>query len=301
MPDLLDVVKAGPLASYLQCRPIVCKHLTATGLSQFIPFISQAAARESLEHLQHLDLFQVLGFSFDLNSPPAMCHERTQGKLIRKLSQLRKTDILTRADRITATRLRSCGGTGSGDWLRFTAPEPSLTFSDSEFIFALRFRLGLATVPHDCRCKHRSKSTKAVCNVLMDRLGHHAITCKIGGGPTNILHKTMRSAIFKIVEDADFHGRMEVPIPEFMRLKRGSTEYEDAIMDIVAWSPMYGEFLLDVTVRHPLTFSYQPQASQIDGIANDMANRDKQARYPPQGGRAVVTASMNTPRQFHLR
>ena len=65
-------------------------------------------------------------------------------------------------------------------------------------------------------------------------------------------------------------------------------------MDIVAWSPMYGEFLLDVTVRHPLTFSYQPQASQIDGIANDMANLDKQARYPPQGGRAVVTASTET-------
>ena len=78
MQDTIDAVKVGSLASYLQCHPTICKHLAAVGLSQIIPFISQAAARENLQHLQHLDLLQVLGFNFDLNSPPAMCHERTQ-------------------------------------------------------------------------------------------------------------------------------------------------------------------------------------------------------------------------------
>ena len=69
---------------------------------------------------------------------------------------------------------------------------------------------------------------------------------------------------------------------------------EDGILDVLAWSTMHGEFLVDVSVRHPGSVRYAPKAWKEDGHANDLAEKEKQLRYPPTGGKKVIAGAVET-------
>jgi len=131
---------------------------------------------------------------------------------------------------------------------------------------------------------------------------HHAVLCKLGGGPTNRLHKAIQATLGTAFEDAGYEAKIEVPVPEFSRTnprpqpsgEGWDSKDEDGIMDILAWSTLHGEFLVDVSVRHPGSVRYADQAWHTDGVANTRADTEKQARYPPSGGKRVITAALET-------
>jgi len=62
----------------------------------------------------------------------------------------------------------------------------------------------------------------------------------------------------------------------------------------MAWSTTLGEFLVDVSVRHPGSFRYTALAWKEDGYANSIAETEKQVRYPPTGGRRVIAGAVET-------
>jgi hypothetical protein len=125
----------------------------------------------------------------------------------------------------------------------------------------------------------------------------HAITCKIGGGPTNKLHAGMADVLVWMFKEAGCETRREVVIPEFTKQApthanpHGVTE---GVLDILAWAPMMGELLIDVAVRHPASGQYRAHASHHNGWANSVASAEKRRRYPPAGGRSVCPAPMET-------
>ena len=51
---------------------------------------------------------------------------------------------------------------------------------------------------------------------------------------------------------------------------------------------------MDVSIRHPASVRYADQAWHTDGVANTRADAEKQARYPPSGGKRVITAAIET-------
>ena len=169
--------------------------------------------------------------------------------------------------------------------------------SDLEFCRSLRWRLGLPIAPVGQRCLHQALHTsKKLCTFALDPACQHAVTCKLGGGPINIMHKSLASVVCTMLHDAGCEARIEVPIPEFHRLKRvkGSLIPEDAIMDVQGWSGLLGECLLDVSVRHHGAARYVEQAHHTSGYANSCAEKEKHTRYPDAGGRRVICAAVET-------
>jgi len=176
--------------------------------------------------------------------------------------------------------------------------------NDTEFIHSLRWRLGLPlTIPGQL-CRHQaSRDSRRQCLHPLDLCMHHAIICKLGGGPSNRVHKAIQSTLGTALEDAGYEAKLEVPVPEFSRPNPRmqpsgdggwDSKDEDGVMDISAWSTLYGEFLVDVSVRHPASVRYADQAWHTDGVANKRADTEKQARYPPSGGKQVITAAIET-------
>ena len=82
-------------------------------------------------------------------------------------------DLFSRANQVDSARLKAAARAESGLWLH-AIPIPSLgTHLDAETLrIAIAQRLGASVCqPHTCRC-----------GKLMDALGHHALSCRMGAG-----------------------------------------------------------------------------------------------------------------------
>ena len=176
-----------------------------------------------------------------------------------------------------------------------------MAFTDSQFLTATRWRLGLNTTPPSCTaCCHQYVSfPHDTCNLPLDLWGHHAVTCNVGGGPSCYLHNPISDICCDILNEAGFQARREVSIPEFTRPKRVrgvvvEGEFEDGIVDVLAWHVLRGELLLDITVRHPLTPTYISKAALIPGHAAQVAEKQKHDRYPSADGRSITPVALET-------
>eukprot|EP00973_Karenia_brevis_P025932 3578193-Karenia_brevis.AAC.1 len=87
---------------------------------------------------------------------------------------------------LDAARLRSCGGTGAGAFLLSPAsPDAGTELLDGALAFALRWRLGSATVARGTHCQISCHARRgAVCGATLDSFGDHAAVCKYGGYKT---------------------------------------------------------------------------------------------------------------------
>ena len=141
-----------------------------------------------------------------------------------------------------------------------------------------------------------SHDSKKLCTFTLDTSCQQAVNCKLGGGPINITLRSLASVVCTMLHDAGCEARIEVPIPEFHRLKRvkGSLIAEDAILDVQGWSCLIGECLLDVTIRHPGASRYVDLAHQVSGHANACAEKEKHNRYPDSGGRRIICAAVES-------
>ena len=116
----------------------------------------------------------------------------------------------------------------------------------------------------------------------------HAMCCS--NGPLRIRrHEDIADSLADMIDETGAHVRREAYMKVF------STEAADAWLDIWAFGGMHlPELIIDVTVRHPVVARYQPNASSQPGAAAAEAEADKQARYPPAGGRSVSAFAVET-------
>ena len=298
-----DVALCAPLASHLQTYPIVCNTLRALRLPGVIPFVCTKAAAISIAQLQArgADPSTILQHHVDLSRPSPFSLTKAHGRLIGFCAERRLQSILGTLTSFETARVLSCGGPGNGEWLRTPSPTLQQGFTDSQFLTALRWRLGLRVIPaYLVSCRHQYVKTSArECGHPFDHTGHHSVMCNVGGGPTIFLHNPIAELAASFLTSAGFDARREVSIPEFTcqrvnPLNPNGVDFIDGIVDVLGWHVVLGEFLLDVTVRHPLAVQVAKRAATVAGTAALAGERDKHLRYPAKAGRCIVPLAIET-------
>ena len=138
------------------------------------------------------------------------------------------------------------------------------------------------------RCLNGKLYGEDLCNELLDSKGDHAVCCECGPC-RNDRHDELVEVYADIMEEAGAHARREVFVQEF------SGNARDAFLDTWGFgTPELPDCLVDVTVRHPFAERYQPAASRTAGSAAQQAEKEKQDKYPPTGGRYVTAAAHET-------
>ena len=144
--------------------------------------------------------------------------------------------------------LGSRAGEEGGALLTATPSEVGGTITDDVFRAALRFRLGLPLCTDGARCCHRSARSRGTgrCGAALDSLGHHAILCKVGGGPT-VTHDACCDRLLGAARAAGFRALREQVVPELASQTRAEPR-----VDVDAWGLAAApRVLLDFTVCAP--------------------------------------------------
>ena len=188
-------------------------------------------------------------------------------------------------------RLESCGGPEGGAFLRGTTADGVSSIGDSHFVLAVRFRLGLTTMP-SMACQHRPRGSQRVCGGRADPLGHHAVTCKTGGAPY-ALHGQGCHILMGAMQQAGYQTLREQVIPEL-----ATSECKTPVLDLEGWSTRaMPRLLVDFTVRHPTAARYR-QSDGCNASATVVAEREKQQHYPTRAGLGVTVAAMEVYGRF---
>ena len=238
------------------------------------------------------------GMPHSIHAPPSQILDPTQHLLAPLCKRQRcwwrcldrqRAEALARRDVEMEKRLHGCGGPEGGAFLRGTRPDLGYSFTDTEFLLAVRYRLGIDVMPATA-CQHGSHSSSdapgtqktRICNQRADRKGHHAVICKVGGAPYAAQSQGC-SVLHGASQRAGYHARREQVIPELR-----TPECQSPQLDLEGWSLRGQERLLvDFTIRHPLAARY------AGCNATATAEREKQRHYQPKQGLHVHAAALD--------
>ena len=181
----------------------------------------------------------------------------------------------------------SCGGPSAGIHLIDSPQGEEMNFDDAAWRINLRWRMGLPLCEPK-PCGHRRKRQGEACCQQLDCWGDHAVACQIG--PWEIgRHDGLADMLTGFAGSASCVTQREVSVEEF------STPQKAAVLDLeVCQSYWTGPRLVDVTVRHPCARYNLARASRTAGASAKAAEKSKQDRYPPRGGRIVTAFAVET-------
>ncbi len=236
-------------------------------------------------------------------SAPSCSHTKVQGRICCALQKIRFLYLFKAApDDRSRVRLLSCTGPGNGACFADLPTQDALTLIDADFRLAVYYRLGLPLFPTGARCKHHKKGDNAsFCNTALCSDPDHPLMCKLGGS-INRIHRAVAQLVALFCREVGLDTSIELVIPEFVRKARPPAhlsyheriKFESAIMDVVATHPyLPTEFLVDATVRHPMS-TRVPNACSEPGAAAAMGEADKHDRYPPSRGRQVTPCAIES-------
>ena len=188
------------------------------------------------------------------------------------------TNLLATLPTGAQARLRSCGGAHAADWLTVAPTCDNLHLTNAEFVFLLRFRLGLPVGVLGGRCRGKR------CRCFLDARGLHSACCMRSGRP-QVRHALACSAWRIVLEEAGYRVFSErllrdtlVPVPAGS-LKR---------MDLVAvprargaGARRGGTLFCDVTIACPVSGRGLPKgrAAIADGVVVQGAVRQRETTY----------------------
>eukprot|EP00929_Paragymnodinium_shiwhaense_P021813 TRINITY_DN14119_c0_g3_i1.p1 TRINITY_DN14119_c0_g3~~TRINITY_DN14119_c0_g3_i1.p1 ORF type:complete len:260 (+),score=27.98 TRINITY_DN14119_c0_g3_i1:2-781(+) len=157
---------------------------------------------------------------------------------------------------------------------------------DEQFVETLHWRLGIGELGVVPKCKNFAAKRQEECGHTRDQHGDHSVCCAFG--PWRIKrHDDVSDSIADMIDETGAHVRREAFISAF------STEAHEAWLDIWAFAGhSIQDLLVDVTIRHPMSSAYQPDASRTAGSTAAAAEEQKQKRYPPSAGRQVRPFAM---------
>ena len=179
-------------------------------------------------------------------------------------------------------RLKSARGATSGASLVSSA----VTFTDSQWREALRWRLGLSGPAG--RCRNVASKDGEMCNDILDTDGDHALLC-MTGPVRQAVHGELADVLCEFIEASGARARREAFVRE-IRPRGTRRQYTEAFLDVWGWgSADIPDLLIDVTWRHPMAARCLPRAAETAGFACQLAVADKAKQYPAAGGRMVHT------------
>ena len=302
MPMPTTMVPLARAAGLIEVGPALRHTLTAnwgcdSGTAQALDEVDDAVNQGILTQL--LDQGIALGpEGAPLREPPAapqnasvMRPPTPQRNLLSRMLQFiakSKFDALmaTAGDR-SRTRLQSASGPNAGKSLTAPAGLQQAHYRDDHFTAVLQWRLGIA-VPLPVRRCMNMKADGDLCEECLDPEGDHAASCPCG--PLRIQrHNAYADGLADNLLETGAHVRREAWIQEL------ATDDADAVLDIWAFgSSDIADVLVDVTIRHPMSATYQPSASHNIATAATAGERSKFARYPAAHGRAVTPFAIET-------
>ena len=149
-------------------------------------------------------------------------------------------------------------------------------------------RLGCSTCSGEQRCQNFSASTQCYCHEPLGEFADHAAGCQYG--PLRIgRHDAYADQLADCIAETGAHVRREAFVKAF------SNAQSEAWLDIWAFSGVnIQDLLIDVSIRHPMAGAYQPAAARNDAAAAQAGEKDKWARYPASGGRAMTPFVVET-------
>ncbi|CAE8704314.1 unnamed protein product, partial [Polarella glacialis] len=114
---------------------------------------------------------------------------------------------------------RSTAGIGNGACWFKPSTDPHLRYSDWDFNFAARYRLGLAFTNQQQFCQRLSshQADADPCGKPLDDMMYHALSCKPGGGVTRV-HNTIVYVLAHWCKQAGHDPKLELAVAEFAKL-----------------------------------------------------------------------------------
>ena len=189
-------------------------------------------------------------------------------------------------------RLRSAAGDGLHGWVEECPKTESLSLNDSEFNFAVRWRMGLAVVRPGL-CQLHSKDDTDWCCRQLDPHGDHAVICHKGKGRYR-MHGALCKCISRFARESQVEAENEEVCPQLLKGEPGAADAIEARLDVHLWAAgdqLYEEWV-DVTTTHPWAKRQRQVAEREDGIAADKAEERKLTRYGSgTGGVRVAPAA----------
>ena len=186
-------------------------------------------------------------------------------------------------------RLRSCAGVGTHDLFSIGPTEGSTMMTDTEFVYSIRWRLGLPmqALPRTCQlraiaCKH----TGEICGKPLDRQGDHPVLCGRGPGRYRV-HNSIVYALRDVAREAGAQVEIEVVCPQLLQGEPADPEAKEARLDLHIWMPgVQGpqECWVDVSHIHPCRANMRKKAAAQDRAAAQEAEDRKRKRYCNGGG-----------------
>ena len=209
-------------------------------------------------------------------------------------------------------RLRATAGAGCFEWATAAPTKAQVRFNDSEFTFAVKWRLGLALhlEQHECRlraararkddtshcktmlCAETDRSEVAQrCGKALDPHGDHALLCCRGPGRYRV-HNSVCRVLVDIAREIGAEVATEEVCPALLKGMPGAPDSTEARLDVHLW--IHGretavEKWIDVVITHPWRLDARAAAAATDGTVAAAAEVKKHTRYGPGKGGVFVS------------
>lgn len=259
------------------------------GWPRFLPFAGPLAAG-----LQH-DWHELRADSAAWPDAPvpatATCIEDTlpgvQREYGRIVSERAHDALLLKCAPMDAARLRSCACRTASMWLDAVPTAHALVLTDSDFVYAARYRMGAPYLPTD------HPPVTCWCGIALSPGNpDHAVHCNTASGSMTLRHNLLLEIWRRIFSRAGLATSAE---PCMAPLRRADDHGAQGDRGDILLSLAGQLTVADVSVICPTAQSYLPRAAVETGSAAATRDKAKRRKYKPtSGGYAFVPISVET-------
>ena len=210
--------------------------------------------------------------------------KHTQKQIMQDVYDKKYTKLLTTMTTTHQAVTRSAGGKGAAAWM-YPPADATTHMPRKHYLTAMRYRTHTPTTyTHTSNlCQHTN--TKRTCLHPLDAQGHHAVTCQIGGQPTQ-KHDHLRDILYKWLVKWGFFSQREQHIPEL-----DDTDHEgkprQAILDIYT-TINDRQYLIDISVTDAVSDCPVRTNSRSSTDATAAMEREQQKRTRYQNDPRLV-------------
>ena len=168
----------------------------------------------------------------------------TQKQIMRDVYSQTHNELLGTLTPAQRAATRSAGGTGAAAWM-YPPADATTHMLRKHYLTALRYRAHapISYTTTSNLCQHTN--TKRKCLHPPDPQGHHALTCQIGGQPTQ-KHNHLRDILYNWLVSWGFFCQREQRVPELDDTNADGTP-RHAILDIYT-TINDRQYLIDISV-----------------------------------------------------
>ena len=206
-----------------------------------------------------------------ISTPP----QHTQKQLMRDVYSHAHTKLLTTLTPTQKAVTRSAGGKGAAAWM-YPPADAETYMPRKHYLTALRYRAH-APITYTTTtnlCQHTN--TKRTCLHPLDPQGHHALTCQIGGQPTQ-KHNHLRDILHNWLVKWGYFSQREQHVPELDDVDEDGKPRE-AQLDIYT-TINDRQYLIDISVTDAVSDCPVRTTSRSNTNATAAMEREQQKRH----------------------